>query len=162
MRAPDLLYLSRADVEALAIRPADLVDAVERVFRAKVEGRAQGTHKTTLYPGEGRLQQTMSRLAPDHLVGVVMASRGYPESSQSGCPIEGIADAEQIPGVAVFHAGTALRDGQLVTAGGRVLTVVGIGSDFEEAIRLAYAGVEKISFDGMQYRRDIGRKALTR
>jgi phosphoribosylamine--glycine ligase len=108
----------------------------------------------------GRLQQTMSRLAPDHLVGVVMASRGYPESSQSGCPIEGIADAEQIPGVAVFHAGTALRDGQLVTAGGRVLTVVGSGSDFEEAIRLAYAGVEKISFDGMQYRRDIGKKAL--
>ena len=108
----------------------------------------------------GRLQQTTCRLASDHLVGVVMASRGYPESSQSGCPIEGIADAEQIPGVAVFHAGTAVRDGRLVTAGGRVLTVVGNGSDFEEAIRRAYAGVEKISFDGMQYRRDIGRKAL--
>ena len=108
----------------------------------------------------GRLQQTHCRLAPDHLVGVVMASRGYPESSQSGCPIEGIADAEQIPGVAVFHAGTALRDGRLVTAGGRVLTVVGGGSDFEDAIRRAYAGVAKISFDGMQYRRDIGKKAL--
>ena len=108
----------------------------------------------------GRLQQTACRLAPDHLVGVVMASRGYPESSQSGCPIEGIADAEQISGVAVFHAGTAIRDGRLVTAGGRVLTVVGGGSDFEEAIRRAYAGVAKIAFDGMQYRRDIGKKAL--
>jgi phosphoribosylamine--glycine ligase len=108
----------------------------------------------------GRLRQTTCRLAPDYLVGVVMASRGYPESSQSGCPIEGIADAEQIPGVAVFHAGTAMRDGQLVTAGGRVLTVVGSGSDFEDAIRRAYAGVEKISFEGMQYRRDIGKKAL--
>ena len=108
----------------------------------------------------GRLQQATCRLAPDHLVGVVMASRGYPESSQSGCPIEGIADAEQIPGVAVFHAGTGVRDGRLVTSGGRVLTVVGSGSDFEEAIRRAYAGVEKISFDGMQYRRDIGKKAL--
>jgi phosphoribosylamine--glycine ligase len=108
----------------------------------------------------GRLQQTTCRLAADHLVGVVMASRGYPDSSQSGCAIEGLAEAEQIPGVAVFHAGTAVRDGRLVTAGGRVLTVVGTGSDFEEAIRRAYAGVEKISFDGMQFRRDIGRKAL--
>ena len=108
----------------------------------------------------GRLQQTTCRLAPDHLVGVVMASRGYPESSQSGSVIEGIEDAEQIPGVAVFHAGTALREGRLVTAGGRVLTVVGAGLDFEEAIRRAYAGVGRISFDGMQYRRDIGKKAL--
>jgi phosphoribosylamine--glycine ligase len=108
----------------------------------------------------GRLQQATCRLAPDHLVGVVIASHGYPEASQSGCPIEGIADAEQIPGVAVFHAGTAIRNGRLVTSGGRVLTVVGSGSDFEEAIRRAYAGVEKISFDGMQYRRDIGKKAL--
>ena len=60
----------------------------------------------------------------------------------------------------VFHAGTALRDGALVTAGGRVLTVVGRGRDFAEAIARAYAGVAQISFDGMQYRRDIGRKAL--
>jgi phosphoribosylamine--glycine ligase len=108
----------------------------------------------------GRLQQTTCRLSSDHLVGVVLASGGYPESFQSGCPIDGIADAEQIPGVAVFHAGTAVRDGRLVTAGGRVLTVVGSGSDFQEAIRRSYAGVDKISFEGMQYRRDIGRKAL--
>ena len=67
-----------------------------------------------------------------------------------------------IPGVSVYHAGTARRDGQLVTAGGRVLTVVGRGADFAEAIARAYAGVAQISFDGMQYRRDIGRKALSK
>ena len=65
-----------------------------------------------------------------------------------------------MPGVSVYHAGTAMRDGQLVTAGGRVLTVVGRGADFADAIARAYAGVAQISFDGMQYRRDIGRKAL--
>jgi phosphoribosylamine--glycine ligase len=59
-----------------------------------------------------------------------------------------------------LHAGTALRDARLVTAGGRVLTVVADGRDFSDAIANAYAGVEKIHFDGMQFRRDIGRKAL--
>ena len=122
---------------------------------------AQAAHlRDTVLMTAGQLQQTTCRLAPDHLVGVVMASRGYPESSQSGCPIEGIADAEQIPGVAVFHAGTAMRDGRLVTAGGRALTLAGGGSVFHEGSRRGDAGVEKISFDGMQYRRDIGKKAL--
>jgi phosphoribosylamine--glycine ligase len=65
-----------------------------------------------------------------------------------------------IPGVSVYHAGTARRDGNLVTAGGRVLTVTGRGADFSEAISRAYEGVGKIAFDGMQYRHDIGRKAL--
>jgi phosphoribosylamine--glycine ligase len=108
----------------------------------------------------GQLRQTSCRLSSERLVGVVLASRGYPESSQSGCVIEGVAEAEQIPGVLVFHAGTALREGQLVTAGGRVLTVVGSGDDFTQAVRRAYEGVGKVSFDGMQFRRDIGRKAL--
>jgi phosphoribosylamine---glycine ligase len=93
---------------------------------------------------------------------VVIASRGYPESSESGQPIDGIDAAEAIPGVAVYHAGTALRLGRLVTAGGRVLTVVGSGADFTEAIARAYSGVLRISFPGMQYRRDIGRKAFVR
>ena len=66
-----------------------------------------------------------------------------------------------VQGVAVYHAGTARRDGRLITAGGRVLTVAGRGADFVEAIARAYAGVKRISFDGMQYRHDIGRKALT-
>ena len=64
-------------------------------------------------------------------------------------------------GVAVYHAGTAERGEELVTAGGRVLTVVGRGGDFAEAISRAYAGVQEISFDGMQCRRDIGKKAVT-
>jgi phosphoribosylamine--glycine ligase len=108
----------------------------------------------------GGLGQTSCRLSKEKLVGVVMASRGYPESSDAGQPITGIADAERDGQVAVFHAGTAVRDGQLVTAGGRVLTVVAHSATFVDAIALAYAGVERIHFDGMQYRRDIGKKAL--
>jgi len=107
----------------------------------------------------GDLQQTPSRLSTRKLVSVVIASRGYPESSESGQPIRGIDEAE-VAGVRVLHAGTAIRDDQLVTAGGRVLTVVAGGADFSEAITRAYAGVDKIHFDGMQYRRDIGQKAL--
>jgi phosphoribosylamine--glycine ligase len=108
---------------------------------------------------QGRLARAECRLGDRKLVGVVLASRGYPESSESGCVIEGVPHAEA-SGVSVFHAGTAISAGQLVTAGGRVLTVVGRGDSYEEAIGRAYAGVDQISFDGMQYRRDIGRKAL--
>ncbi len=109
---------------------------------------------------DGALSQSSCRVKPERAVCVVMASRGYPESSESGQPIEGVDAAEALPGVSVCHAGTAMRDGTLVTAGGRVLTVVGRGPDFKLAIDRAYAGVAKIRFDGMQYRRDIGRKAL--
>jgi phosphoribosylamine--glycine ligase len=113
-----------------------------------------------LAAAKGELHDAACRLGSDRVVGVVLASRGYPDSSESGQPITGIEEAEAIPGVAVYHAGTAIRDGQLVTAGGRVLTVVGRGRDFSEAISRAYAGVTPIRFDGMQLRRDIGRKAL--
>jgi phosphoribosylamine--glycine ligase len=110
----------------------------------------------------GALTQTHCRLTSERLVGVVLASRGYPDSSTSGSGISGIVEAEAVPGVTVLHAGTAARNGGLVTAGGRVLTVVGRGADFPEAIRRAYDGVSKISFEGMQYRRDIGKKAVNR
>jgi phosphoribosylamine--glycine ligase len=109
---------------------------------------------------EGRLAQSVCRVRPDRMVGVVIASRGYPESSESGQPIDGVEAAEEIPGVSVYHAGTTMRDGRLVTAGGRVLTVVGRGAEFPEAIARAYAGVLRIQFDGMQFRHDIGRRAL--
>jgi phosphoribosylamine--glycine ligase len=109
---------------------------------------------------EGRLAQSNCRVRSDRMVGVVIASRGYPESSESGQPIEGVEAAEEVPGVSVYHAGTAMHDGRLVTAGGRVLTVVGRGSDFPEAIARAYAGVLRIQFDGMQFRHDIGRRVL--
>lgn len=108
----------------------------------------------------GQLQQSHVRLAREVRVGVVMASRGYPESSESGQPITGLDAAELSRGIAVFHAGTAKRDGRIVTAGGRVLTVVGSGTDYAAAIERAYAGVAAIAFDGMQFRRDIGRRAL--
>jgi phosphoribosylamine---glycine ligase len=109
---------------------------------------------------DGQLAQSVCRVGSDRMVGVVIASRGYPESSESGQPIEGVEAAQKIPGVSVYHAGTAMRDGRLVTAGGRVLTVAGRGSDFTEAIVRAYAAVLQIQFDGMQFRRDIGRRAL--
>jgi phosphoribosylamine---glycine ligase len=109
----------------------------------------------------GHLWQRAVAMGGERLVGVVLASRGYPESSASGQPIRGLDGAEAMRGVAVYHAGTAKRDGDVVTAGGRVLTVVGRGADYDEAIARAYAAVDAISFDGMQYRRDIGRKALT-
>jgi phosphoribosylamine--glycine ligase len=108
----------------------------------------------------GALRGTTCRQSSDKLVGVVLASRGYPESSESGRVITGIDEAEAQTGVVVYHAGTARVGGQLTTAGGRVLTVVGRGSSFAEAVARAYAGVSHIAFDGMQYRRDIARRAL--
>jgi phosphoribosylamine---glycine ligase len=109
----------------------------------------------------GRLQQSSVRVGSDRIVCVVLASRGYPDSSESGRPISGVDDAEGVDGVSVYHAATAEADGGIVTAGGRVLSVTGRGAGYREAIGSAYAGVERISFDGMQYRHDIGRKALS-
>ena len=108
----------------------------------------------------GKLPAGRCRIADEKVVGVVLASRGYPERADAGRPIAGVDAAGELPGVTVYHAGTALLDGQLVTAGGRVLTVTGRGPDFRAAIAAAYAGVGSISFDGMHYRRDIGRKAM--
>jgi phosphoribosylamine---glycine ligase len=113
-----------------------------------------------LAAAEGRLDKAACRLGTDRAVGIVLASRGYPDSSESGQVITGVEQAEGMSGVAVYHAGTAMHEGHLVTAGGRVLTVVGRGAGFADAIARAYAGVQPIRFDGMQYRRDIGRKAL--
>ena len=93
-------------------------------------------------------------------VGVVLASGGYPDQYETGKAIRGLEDAEALPGVMLFHSGTATRGSEIVTAGGRALTVVGRGAGYAEAIARAYAAVDKISFDGMQYRKDIGAKAL--
>ena len=94
-------------------------------------------------------------------VGVVLAAGGYPGPVRNGAPISGLDAAARVPGVTIFHAGTALRDGRIVTAGGRVLTVVATGAGYQSAIDRAYEAVGLISFEGMQYRRDIGRKAVT-
>ena len=110
----------------------------------------------------GALPSRPARFRDEPHVGVVLASRGYPESSENGQPIAGLDDAAGVPGAMVFHAGTARRNGRIVTAGGRVLTVVGRGPSHREAIETAYRAAAHIRFDGMQMRRDIGRKALDR
>jgi phosphoribosylamine--glycine ligase len=109
---------------------------------------------------EGSVSGRTVRTSDDIAVGVVLASAGYPASVVTGVPITGLPEAVQTPGVDVYHAATALSGGKLVTAGGRVLTVVGRGATFEDAIARAYDGVGRIAFDGMQCRRDIGLKAL--
>ena len=88
-----------------------------------------------------------------------MASRGYPASSSKGDVIEGLDAAAVLEGVEVFHSGTDVEDGSVVTAGGRVLTVSAVGDSFAAARRLAYAGVDCISFPGAQHRTDIARRA---
>jgi phosphoribosylamine--glycine ligase len=108
---------------------------------------------------DGDLAGHAVQLKPAVSVGVVLAAAGYPGAVKSGAPIRGLADAARVPGVMVFHAGTAERDGEIVAAGGRVLTVVGTGATYQSAIDRAYEAVALISFEGMQYRRDIGRKA---
>jgi len=89
---------------------------------------------------------------------VVLASGGYPGKYGTGAAIEGVESAETAPGVTVFHAGTALREGRLVTAGGRVLGVTAVAGDLATAIARAYGAVGAIRFEGMHYRRDIGRR----
>ncbi len=108
----------------------------------------------------GALPTRPARFLSDPHVGVVMAAGGYPGDVETGRPIQGLEEAASVPGALVFHAGTSRQDGKVVTAGGRVLTVVGRGATFSSAIETAYRAVERVRFDGMQFRRDIGRKAL--
>ena len=113
-----------------------------------------------LASAEGRLAGRELRWKPGAAVCVVMASAGYPGSSPKGLPIRGLDAADALPGVKVFHAGTALREGRVVTNGGRVLGVTATGDDVAEARRRAYAAVAAIQFEGAQWRTDIGSKAL--
>jgi phosphoribosylamine---glycine ligase len=94
-------------------------------------------------------------------VGVVLASGGYPGRFELGQPIQGLDQAEGEDGVFVFHAGTKVQDGRVVTAGGRVLTVTAMGKDHEQARVRAYEAISRIHFDGMHYRTDIGAGALS-
>lgn len=108
------------------------------------------------------LERIQPEWSPGATVCVVAASGGYPGEFQRDKLINGLAAAEALPGVKVFHAGTRLHNGQCVTAGGRVLGVTAPGSDLREAISRVYAAVEKIHFEGIHYRRDIGKKGLLR
>ena len=90
---------------------------------------------------------------------VIIASGGYPKSYPKGLEITGLENGQR-DGVTVYHAGTALKDGKLVTSGGRVLGVTALGSDLKEALEKSYAAVEKIDFENKHYRKDIGHRAL--
>ena len=108
----------------------------------------------------GALPSRPARFRDEPHVGVVLAAAGYPESAQIGEVITGIEESSRVPGALVFHAATSRRKGELVTAGGRVLTVVGRGADYQEAIDVAYRAAAQVRFEGAQFRTDIGRKAL--
>ncbi len=130
------------DPEAQVVIPrlkTDLVEVVEAVL-------------------DGRLDGVRLEWDPRAAACVVLASGGYPGHYEKGKVIAGL---DEVPlDVLVFHAGTALAEGKLVTSGGRVLGVTGFGATVREAVERAYAGVEKIRFDGMHFRRDIAHRAL--
>ena len=110
---------------------------------------------------EGRPEDIVLSWSDKWAVSVVLASEGYPGSYEKGKVILGLEEAQDLDGVIVFHAGTALNpDGELITAGGRVLNVVALGDTFEEARNRAYEACELIKFEGVQYRSDLGRRAL--
>jgi phosphoribosylamine---glycine ligase len=111
---------------------------------------------------DGGLADTSADFAGDWAVTVVLASAGYPASSSKGDVISGLEDAAALEGVEVTHAGTARRDGEIVTAGGRVLNVTGLGRTPDDARRRAYDAAELIAFEGKQMRTDIAARAVER
>jgi phosphoribosylamine--glycine ligase len=121
----------------------DLVDLMEAVATGKLAGRAP------------------PRLAPETALTVVMAAKGYPGKVEPGAPIT-LPEADNAPGAMIFHAGTSLRDGALVAAGGRVLNVTATGPTIGAARDEAYALLDRVDFDGGFYRRDIGWRGIAR
>jgi phosphoribosylamine--glycine ligase len=109
---------------------------------------------------DGRLAQTEMRWSQGASACVVASSAGYPGGYKTGFPISGLSGAARVPGVQVFHSGTALKDDQLVTAGGRVLGVTAVATSLQEALNRAYQAMAEIQFEGMYYRHDIGHRAL--
>jgi phosphoribosylamine--glycine ligase len=130
------------ETQAILVRlESDLVEALE----ACVDGRVAETHL---------------RWSRGASACVVASSGGYPGSYKTGLPITGLAVAAQVSGVEVFHAGTALKDGQILTAGGRVLGVTAAADSLTDALARAYQAMAEIHFEGMYYRHDIGHRAL--
>ncbi len=109
---------------------------------------------------EGSLSRVEIPWDPRSAVCVVMASQGYPGPYAKGRLIHGLKEAEQMEGVCVFHAGTAVEAGDYLTAGGRVLGVTGLGKGIKEAIDVTYRAVSQITWEGAHFRKDIGKKAL--
>jgi phosphoribosylamine--glycine ligase len=134
------------DPETQAVLPrlrSDLLDLLDRSTRP------------------GGLEGAEPQWSPDWAVTVVLASRGYPETSSKGDEISGLGGIDSLD-TEIFHAGTAESEGKLVTAGGRVLNVTGIGASPAEARERAYDAADKIQFDGKQMRRDIAARAVER
>lgn len=111
---------------------------------------------------DGRLRDQTIDWKPDASVCVVMASKGYPGPYDTGLPITGLLEAAAEPGVMIFHAGTSRTNDRVVTGGGRVLGITGLGQTIEEAIATAYRAVKKVHWEGAYYRTDIGGRALAK
>ncbi|MGA3070746.1 MAG: phosphoribosylamine--glycine ligase [Terracidiphilus sp.] len=132
------------ETQAILLRlESDLVDALEACV-------------------DGSLDKTELRWSPGASACVVASSAGYPGSYKTGFPISGLDDAGQVPGVQIFHSGSLQAGGQLLTAGGRVLAVTAAAPSLEEALGRAYQAMDKIHFDGIYFRRDVGHRALRR
>jgi phosphoribosylamine--glycine ligase len=145
-RGPQVLeYNARfgdPETQAILVRlESDLVEALEACI-------------------DRRLSETELRWADGASACVIASSAGYPGSYKTGFPISGLAAANQLPGVQVFHSGTSLAGSDVVTSGGRVLGVTASGDSLEQALARAYQAMGEIKFDGMYYRRDIGYRAL--
>lgn len=121
----------------------------------------QGDFAALLYSASiGKLDKSIIEIINDkYCCCVVLAAKGYPDKFEKGFEITGIDLAEQ-KGALVFHAGTALKDGKLVTSGGRVLGITALGNSLDEAIKKAYQYIDSISFQNKYYRQDIGKKGL--
>ncbi|MGD9014979.1 MAG: phosphoribosylamine--glycine ligase [Candidatus Omnitrophota bacterium] len=139
------------DPETQAILPRLNSDLVEVMLATAQDGLSQWKNKRS-----GLIWDRRS------CVCVVCASGGYPDKYEKGKEITGLQQAEQMADIVVFHAGTKKTDTQLVTNGGRVLGVTGLGNTIKEAIECTYQAVEKIQFQGMHYRKDIGSRAISK
>jgi phosphoribosylamine--glycine ligase len=137
-----------------------LGDPEAQVLLPLIEGRFAAT---LLSAAEGRLEDGLIRRSSEAAVGVVLAAAGYPGTPVTGTKIEGLSTPGQGPDekTMVFHAGTARKGDDIVTSGGRVLTVVACAATHADAMKRAYAALSAIHFDGRQFRSDIGQKALT-
>ena len=145
-RGPEVLEFNARfgdpETQAILLRmESDLVEALEACI-------------------DGRLSATELRWTSGASACVVASSAGYPGSYETGFPITGLDDAARLPGVEVFHSGSSLADGQVLTAGGRVLGVTAAAPTLEEALNRAYQAIAMIHFDGIYYRHDIGHRAL--
>ena len=106
---------------------------------------------------DGRLAEVPVEFSDGAAACVILASGGYPQKYQTGFEIHGLDEMGQAPGVTVYHAGTRLEDGKFYTSGGRLLGVTAVGGDLSEALAKSYAAAEKIVFEGVHYRKDIGK-----